>query len=203
MTEPTQKALPRPATRPSRDAEPEPKTCLELIVLGVIVSRFRSLALIAAVPLAWGWGLGWSDMVIAVVFYVVTGPRGHRRRTTGTSRTARSRPSARCGSRWRIAGGLSIEMRVDRLGGRPPPAPQVLRQGGRPALAVALRTELRALAKGLLWAHMGWLFDSERTNREKFAPTWSPTRTSIKIAQALPRAGRSSRCCCPPCSAAC
>jgi len=31
------------------------------------------LALIAAVPLAWGWGLGWTDLGLALVFYVLSG----------------------------------------------------------------------------------------------------------------------------------
>lgn len=30
-------------------------------------------ALIAAVPVAWGWGLSWPDALIAVVMYLVTG----------------------------------------------------------------------------------------------------------------------------------
>ena len=31
------------------------------------------LALIAAVPLAWGWGLSWVDVALAAVFYVISG----------------------------------------------------------------------------------------------------------------------------------
>ena len=31
------------------------------------------LALVAAVPVAWGWGLRWHDVVIAIVFYVLSG----------------------------------------------------------------------------------------------------------------------------------
>ena len=29
------------------------------------------LALLAAVPLAWGWGVAWHDLVLPVVFYVL------------------------------------------------------------------------------------------------------------------------------------
>ncbi|MDN5750054.1 MAG: fatty acid desaturase, partial [Pseudonocardia sp.] len=31
------------------------------------------LALLGAVPFAWGWGLGWTDVVLALVFYAVSG----------------------------------------------------------------------------------------------------------------------------------
>ncbi len=31
------------------------------------------LALIAAVPFAWGWGLSWVDIALAAVFYVISG----------------------------------------------------------------------------------------------------------------------------------
>ena len=37
------------------------------------------LALLVAVPVAWGGWLGWHDVVIAVVFYVVAGHGDHRR----------------------------------------------------------------------------------------------------------------------------
>jgi stearoyl-CoA desaturase (delta-9 desaturase) len=64
-----------PETRspgPIPDLQPEPigggeKT---LVAIFVVVPL---LALLAAIPLAWGWGLGWHDIVIAVVFYLVSG----------------------------------------------------------------------------------------------------------------------------------
>ena len=55
------------------------------------------LALAAAVPLAWGWGLSWLDVGLAAVFYVLSGlgvTVGFHRYFT----TARSRRSGRCGS---------------------------------------------------------------------------------------------------------
>src|SRR3954465_10665129 len=31
------------------------------------------LAFLAAVPVAWGWGMGWTDVILFVVFYYVSG----------------------------------------------------------------------------------------------------------------------------------
>src|SRR3974390_3316690 len=63
---------PPPQRVPLPDIEPEQSTFFDryLVALFVVVPL---LALAAAVPLAWGWGLGWHDIVIAAVFYVVAG----------------------------------------------------------------------------------------------------------------------------------
>src|SRR5437899_1515272 len=55
---------------PDMEAEPSSVRDRFLVALFVVVPL---LAVAAAVPLAWGWGLGWHDIVIAVVFYVVSG----------------------------------------------------------------------------------------------------------------------------------
>lgn len=51
------------------------------------------LALIAAVPLAWGWGLGWTDTGLALGFYVLSGlgvsVGFHRYFTHGAFKTSR------------------------------------------------------------------------------------------------------------------
>ena len=61
------------ASRPPRsDLQDEPKGRFEKIMVAVFVV-VPMLALIAAVPLAWGWGLGWREAVIAVAFYYVSG----------------------------------------------------------------------------------------------------------------------------------
>ena len=59
-----------------RKATPEidekPMTRAQQITTGVFVFA-PMLALLAAIPFAWGWGLGWHDIVIGAVFYWVSG----------------------------------------------------------------------------------------------------------------------------------
>jgi stearoyl-CoA desaturase (Delta-9 desaturase) len=39
----------------------------------------------------------------------------------------------------------------------------------------------KALIKGLGYAHMGWLFDEEKTSAEKFSPDWLADRDIVKL----------------------
>ena len=77
--------------------EPLPRSALAALAVGVVVPF---LALVAAVPIAWGWGLSWLDLTIGLVAYLVTGfgvAVGLHRHFT----TVRSRPRGGCGSPWR------------------------------------------------------------------------------------------------------
>jgi stearoyl-CoA desaturase (delta-9 desaturase) len=42
-----------------------------MFLVGLFVA-LPTLALLAAVPLAWGWALGWLDVALAVAFYAVS-----------------------------------------------------------------------------------------------------------------------------------
>src|SRR5262245_59227133 len=57
---------------PLNDLQDEPQGPLERVLVGVFVA-VPMLALVAAIPLAWGWGLGWHDVIIALVFYYISG----------------------------------------------------------------------------------------------------------------------------------
>ena len=58
---------------PLPEIEPDPSGPLSQFLVAVFVI-VPLLALLAAAPLAWGLGwLGWQDLVIALVFYVISG----------------------------------------------------------------------------------------------------------------------------------
>ena len=60
-----------PPPRQARpEIEPDPQGLPERVLIGVFTA-VPFLALLAAVPFAWGWALGWTDIAIAAVFYFV------------------------------------------------------------------------------------------------------------------------------------
>ncbi len=158
----------------------------QVVLLALIVVPL--LALLAAVPVAWGWGLGWQEIVLVVVLYAITG-HGitvgfHRYLTHGAFKAKRGAAGGarRGGKHGRRGAGHP-------LGRRPPPSPRVLRRRGRSALAMALRRG-SALAQGHVPRPFGWLFDAEQTDQQRFAPDLLRDRSLVGRAQALRRADR-------------
>jgi stearoyl-CoA desaturase (delta-9 desaturase) len=161
-------AAERTPRQPKPDADPEVKTRAELITFGVVVAT-PIIAIVAAVPFAWGWGLGWTDIVIAFVFYVVTGLGVtvglHRYFTHGSFKAKRPMKIA-----LGIAGSLSLEMSVLDWVATHRKHHKFSDKEGDPHSPWRFGPGFKALSKGLMYAHMGWLFETERTNREKYAP---------------------------------
>jgi stearoyl-CoA desaturase (delta-9 desaturase) len=106
VSAPTLDGVPTPA-RPTRPARPDAnlppdalgaeKGAVEQVALYVFV-LVPFLALAAAVPAVWGWGLSWTDVTLAALFYVVTGlgitVGSHRYVTHGSFRTGKALPIA-------------------------------------------------------------------------------------------------------------
>ncbi len=165
--------LPRPevlvtATLAKSDIDPEPKGRLEQVLLGVFVV-IPFLALVAAVPLAWGWGLGWHDVVIMIVFYFLSGfgvtIGFHRLFTHGSFKAKQPLRVALA-----IAGSLSLEMGVLDWVATHRRHHKYSDRAGDPHSPWRFGSDWKALAKGLAYAHVGWLFDKDRTSVEKFCP---------------------------------
>ena len=69
---PASPAIEGPGVRPLLDGQRTTGEQL-LVKVFVIVPLLALLALLAAVPLAWGWGLSWTDIGLAMFFYFLSG----------------------------------------------------------------------------------------------------------------------------------
>jgi len=151
---------------PRPDIEPEPSGRLDRFLVGLFVA-VPLLAVLAAVPLAWGWGLGWHDIVIAFVFYVITGmgiTMGFHRHFTHSSFKA-ARPLR---VSLAIAGSLAIEGPVLVWVADHRRHHKYSDKEGDPHSPWRFVNDWKALSKGFLYAHMGWMFNPNRTSQQKF-----------------------------------
>jgi stearoyl-CoA desaturase (Delta-9 desaturase) len=127
------------------------------------------LAVLAAIPVAWGWGLTWTDVVIFVSFYVVSGlgitVGYHRHFTHGSFKAKRALRIALA-----IAGSMAIEGPVIRWVADHRRHHAFSDREGDPHSPWRYGDSTGALLKGLFFAHVGWMFDVELTNQRKFTP---------------------------------
>jgi stearoyl-CoA desaturase (delta-9 desaturase) len=138
------------------------------VLVGVFVF-VPMLALLVAIPFAWGWGLGWHDIVIGAVFYWVSGlgvTVGYHRYFTHLS--FKAKPWLRVGLA--VAGSLAMEGPVVTWVADHRRHHKYSDKEGDPHSPWKYGDDAKALVKGLLWAHMLWLFDPNQTSQEKFAP---------------------------------
>jgi stearoyl-CoA desaturase (delta-9 desaturase) len=174
---------PQARTRP--DIDPEPNGLLERILVGVFTG-VPFLALFAAVPLAWGWGLlSWTDIAIAVPFYLIAGTGitvgFHRHFTHGSFKAKRP---LRIGLA--LAGSLAIEGPVITWVADHRRHHKYADREGDPHSPWRFGTDWKALTKGLGWAHWGWMFDGQRTSKEKFTPDLLADRDIVRIHRLFP-----------------
>ena len=127
------------------------------------------LALVAAVPFAWGWGLGWSDVGIAAGFYLVSSlgvtVGYHRYFTHGAFKAKRALRIALA-----LAGSLASQGSVVAWVADHRRHHAFSDREGDPHSPWLFGTSPVAIARGFWHAHMGWLFERDKTNAERFAP---------------------------------
>jgi stearoyl-CoA desaturase (delta-9 desaturase) len=127
------------------------------------------LALLATVPIAWGWGLGWHDMAIAAVFYVI----GILGVTVGyhrhfTHKSFKARPWLRVALA--ISGSLAVQGSVLAWVADHRRHHAFSDKEGDPHSPWRYGTSALAVARGFIWSHIGWLFERRKTNYERFIP---------------------------------
>jgi len=181
---PAAAATPAPPRSARSDFDDAPATFAQRFLVGVFVV-VPLLALIAAVPLAWGWGLGWHDVVIALVFYWLTGlgvtVGFHRYFTHGSFK-------AKTGLRVMLAifGTMAIEGPVFNWVADHRRHHKYSDREGDPHSPWRYGDDAKALAKGLAWAHMLWLFDENKTSQEKFIPDLLADRKLQRVHKLFP-----------------
>ncbi|HTZ94415.1 MAG TPA: acyl-CoA desaturase [Streptosporangiaceae bacterium] len=169
---------------PLSDLQDKPQSTASKVLVGVFVA-VPLLALIAAIPLAWGWGLGWHDVVLAVAFYYISGlgiAMGFHRYFTHSS--FKAKPAMRVALA--IAGSLAVEGPVINWVADHRRHHKYSDREGDPHSPWRFGDDWKALAKGLAWAHVGWLFDGDRTSKEKFCPDLQADKKIAGISRLFP-----------------
>ncbi|WP_020672735.1 acyl-CoA desaturase [Amycolatopsis nigrescens] len=127
------------------------------------------VALVAAVPIAWGWGMNWVDLGLAVAFYTIAmlgvTVGYHRYFTHGAFKTNRVLRVALA-----IAGGMAVQGSVIFWVASHRRHHAYADREGDPHSPWLFGSSPTALLRGFWHAHMGWMFKREVTNYERFAP---------------------------------
>jgi stearoyl-CoA desaturase (Delta-9 desaturase) len=159
-----------------------------LIMLWVfVVGPF--VALVAAVPIAWGWGLSALDATMAVIGYLIAGfgiaAGFHRHFTHGSFKARRPLRVVLA-----VAGSLAVEGAPTKWVADHRRHHAFADRDGDPHSPWRYGTGVAALAKGLLYAHCGWFLNKEVTSKARFAPDLLADR-DIRIVDrlALPLVG--------------
>ncbi|WP_051833728.1 acyl-CoA desaturase [Streptomyces sp. NRRL S-646] len=127
------------------------------------------ISLIAVVPFAWGWGLSALDFGMAVVSYLVSLAGltvGYHR--LFTHRSFKARRGLRIALA--VAGSLGVEGSPVQWVANHRRHHAFADREGDPHSPWRYGTDTRALLKGLLHAHIGWMLKRELSNRARFAP---------------------------------
>ena len=156
----------------------------EQVALGLFIA-VPFLAVVAAIPVAWGGWLGWSDVVITIVMYWLTGHGvtvGFHRLFTHKS----FKPNRVVKNLLAVFGSMAIQGPVVRWVADHRKHHKFSDRDGDPHSPWKYGNDLRALTKGFLHAHMMWLFDTEQTPQRKYAPDLMKDRDIVRISRLFP-----------------
>jgi stearoyl-CoA desaturase (delta-9 desaturase) len=159
------------------DREPAlDESAQELVYLGltmrIIIGAFVVIPLIAvafALPIAWGGWLSWLDISLAIGLWLLTAGGitvgYHRYFTHGSFKANRSVKIILA-----VFGSLAIEGSLDQWVADHRKHHKFSDEVGDPHSPWRFGTSKKAIGKGLLYAHVGWLFNDDNTGIDKYAP---------------------------------
>ncbi|HET6965672.1 MAG TPA: acyl-CoA desaturase [Acidimicrobiales bacterium] len=167
-----------------RTGEPELKKTWEQVAL-VLFIAVPFAAVVAAVPVGWGWGVSWRDLIIAVGMYAITGHGitvGFHRHFTHHAFKA---------SNWlravlAVSGMMAVQGPVIRWVADHRRHHRFTDRDGDPHSPWRYGRGLKALTKGFAYSHLLWLFETEQTCDEKFAPDLCRDPLIGRLSRAFP-----------------
>src|SRR5689334_22746472 len=174
--------LDQPVTHATLGGETQSRT--EQVALALFIA-VPFLALLAAVPIAWGGWLGWTDVVIAVGMYYATLlgiTVGFHRLFTHKS----YKPNRGVKIGIAVAGSMAIQGPLVRWVADHRKHHKFSDRDGDPHSPWKYGTSIGALTKGFLHAHMMWLFDPEQTPQRKYAPDLMKDPDIVRISRQFP-----------------
>ena len=154
-----------------------------MIVKVFVVLPF--LALVAAVPFAWGWGLSWLDIGLAVFVYFLTlsgATVGYHRYFT--HRAFKARRPLRVGLA--IVGSMALQGSVITWVADHRRHHAFTDREGDPHSPWLFGTTPAAVAKGFWHAHFGWMLNHDLTNPARFAPDLLADRDITRVSRQFP-----------------
>ena len=143
------------------------------------------LAVLLAIPVAWGGWLSWVDVILAFVFWAITGigitVGYHRYFTHGGFKVNRFTKIVLA-----VMGSMALEGSVRQWVADHRKHHKYSDEIGDPHSPWRFGTSKRAVAKGLYYAHVGWLFDEQQSSIDKYAPDIKKDRDLEAVSRWFP-----------------
>ncbi|MGK5442323.1 acyl-CoA desaturase [Micromonospora sp. URMC 105] len=143
------------------------------------------LALLAAVPVAWGGWLSGTDLAVAAFWYLLSGlgitVGYHRYFTHGSFKAPRPVRVALA-----VAGSFAVQGEIIQWVADHRRHHAFSDAEGDPHSPWRYGESVRGLARGLFHAHVGWLFGRELSNRARFAPDLLADRDTRRVDRLFP-----------------
>jgi len=176
-------ALPNPLTSGPVPVISGRRTAFQHVMIYTFVGA-PMVALVLAVPLAWGWGIGWADLALLAAFYVV----GVLGVTVGfhrhfTHKSFKAKPWLRVAMA--ISGSLAVQGNVLNWVADHRRHHAFSDREGDPHSPWLHGTSPLAVARGFFHAHMGWFFERDETNHKRFIPDLLADRAVVKVARSF------------------
>ena len=166
----TSKASPLEAVEPARrDGAPTARVRPSQRVITVAIVAGPAVALAIGLPFLWGHAINLSDVVMAVVLYLITGfgvTIGFHRMFTHNS----FQPNRTLKIVLAIIGSMAVEGSVNSWVATHRRHHMFSDHAGDPHSPHRYGSGGVALLRGLVFAHFGWLFVSDATSEDRYAP---------------------------------